>query len=209
MAPGSEERMSTLARMIAERERICYDFETNGFLGLAGKPIQKIKVRVATKGEQDRAVLGAHKYVEELAKDARLDVKVASEDRDILSDAKTCFVLFEVCRDADDPKYPAFPGPRWMMDHLSTDEIGVLLNCYTEVLRATGTIDFDLSTDRIDALSKALAATADTDAPNAYLVRYSREQVVEICIRQAVMVDELRAELAALKAALAAEPGEG
>jgi hypothetical protein len=196
MAQGNEQRLSALAQVIAARERRCYDFETNGFLGLAGKPILTIKVRVATKGEQDRAVLGAHKYVEELAKDARVDAKVAAEDRDILSDAKTCFILFEVCRDAEDPNYPAFPGPRWMIDHLSTDEIGVLLNCYTEVLRATGTIDFDLSTERVEALSQALAATADSDAPNAYLARYTREQVTEICIRLAVMLDERRDEAA-------------
>jgi hypothetical protein len=191
------ERTSPLAEAIAKRERKLFDFDLEGFEGLGNKPIAKIKIRIATKGEQDRALCGAHAYVEALAKSSNVEPRVATEDRDILLDAKTCFILAEVCRDATDPKYPAFPGPKWMVDHLTTDEIGVLLNCYHEALRQTGTIDFDLSPDRIEALSRRLAATADSDAPNQFLVRFSREQLVEICIRMALLHETQRAEKAA------------
>lgn len=188
------ERLSPLAEAIAKRERTLYPFDLDGFTGLGGRPIAAVKIRIATKGEQDRALCGAHAYVENLAKNASIDARVATEDRDILLDAKTCFILAEVCRDASDPKYPAFPGPRWMIDQLTTDEIGVLLNCYHEALRQAGTIDFDLSSDRLTALSQMLAKTADTDAPNQLLLRFTREQLAEICVRIALQLETLRAE---------------
>jgi hypothetical protein len=191
MVAESEARMTEVARLIAARERVGYTFEC-GFLGLGKKPIPTLKIRVATKGEQDRAVLAAHKYVDEIAKGVGVETQSASQDRDILTDAKTCFILFEVCRDVADARYPAFPGPRWMIDHLTTDEIAVLLNCYGEVLRITGTLEYDLATDRIEALSQALAAVADSDVPNQLLLRYTREQVGEICVRQAILLDERR-----------------
>lgn len=195
MAVEANGRMSALAARIAARERHCFEFEV-AFLGLGGNPLPKLAMRVATKAEQDRAVIGAHRYVEELATGARVDAKVATEDRDIITDAKTCFILFEVCRDAQDPKYPAFPGPKWMVEHLSADELGVLLNLYGEVLRKTGTYDFDLGPEALLTLGQALAATATSDAPNALLARYTREQLGEVCIRMAVVMDELREQLA-------------
>jgi len=188
------ERLSPLAEALAKRDRKQFDFNLEGVFGLANKPVEAIKIRIATKGEQDRALCGAHAYVDNLAKGAHIESRVAAEDRDILSDAKTCHILADVCRDATDPKYPAFPGPKWMIDHLSTDEIGVLLNCYHEALRKSGTVDFDLAPERVASISRLLAAASESDAPNEYLIRFSREQLVEICIRQAVMLTALLEE---------------
>lgn len=185
------ERLSPLAEALEKRERRLFDFTLKDVFGLGGKPIEAVKIRIATKGEQDRALCGAHAYVEKLAKGANIDARVAGEDRDLLLDAKTCHILAEVCRDATDTKYPAFPGPKWMIDHLSTDEIGILLNCYHEALRKTATVDMDLSPERVATLSRLLAMTAESDAPNELLLRFTREQLAELCVRMAVMLAPL------------------
>jgi hypothetical protein len=177
---------SALALALEARERKCHEFEAANFLGAGAKPIGKVAIRIATKAEQDRAVLAAHAYVEKLAKGAQVDPRLVADDRDILTDAKTCHILHEVCRDSTDPKYPAFPGPVWMIEHLSTDEIAVLLNHYTEVLRTSGAIESDFSPDRVSAIACLLAEHADTDGPNLYLLRYTREQLTELCVLLAI-----------------------
>ncbi len=186
------EYVSELAKALSARERRAFEFDTAGFLGLGGAPLAKIKIRVATKAEQDRAVLAAYKYIADLAANVGLDAAAAA-DRDLLVDAKTCHILFAVCRDANNPAYPAFPGPKWMMDHLSADELAVLLSCYAEALRMTGTIEMDLSAERLDGLVTALAASADSDAPNLHLLRFTREQLTELCVRLALRLNETSA----------------
>jgi hypothetical protein len=181
------EHISELAEALARRERKVWMFDVNAIFGVGATAFTRIGMRVATKAEHDRAVLGAHAYVAERAKASQVDGKIAAEDGDILIDAKTAHILFEICRDAADPKYPAFPGPRWIVEHLTPDEMGVLLNLYAEVIRATATIDFDLSPGRLDALAKGFAALADTDQPNELLARFTRSQVSEMLIRLSVL----------------------
>jgi hypothetical protein len=199
------EQKSELARAIESRERRTYEFEAANFLGLGKKPIGKYAIRVVTKSEQDTAVLAAHKYVDSLAKGEGVDPSIATGDRDILTDAKTCHILYAACRDAKDPKYPAFPGPLWMMQHLSTDEISCLLNHYNEALRLSGALESDFSADRVEALAVMLAEHADTDVPNVYLMRFTREQIGELCVLLALKLSTERAAVE-LERATAADP---
>ncbi len=194
------EEKSELVAALEERlaNRRTFEFDAANFIGPGGTPIGKIKIRVVTKGESDKAVLAARKYVEEAARTEGVDGKEALADRDLLVDAKTAHVLHAACRDAKDPKYPAFLGPKWMMDHVSTDEISVLLNHYNEVLRVSGPLETDFSDEKVEALADSLAKYSDTDGPNVYLIRYTRDQLGELLIRVALKLREARGDLDAL-----------
>lgn len=188
----ADERKNPLVLALEARlaERPTFEFDATSFMGPGQKPLGKVRLRVATKAEQDRAVIAAHRYAEEIGKGGT----AAISDDDILRDAKTAFILHDVCRQADDPKYPAFLGPKWMMDHLSVDEIGVLLNHYNEVLAKSGPVVSDFSDATVDALASVLAEHAGNNLPDYTLARYTRAQLADLCVLLALKLSTARAE---------------
>lgn len=185
---------SRLAKAIEARERKQYDFEVHDFFGLGNKPIHKIGIRVSTKSEQDGAVVAAHKYIEAKAGNSL-------SDEDILVDAKTIEVLFHACREvvevepgAEPPKhnYPAFPGPQWMRDNMTTDQLAVLLNLYNEVRRKESPTTWQISSEDVNALAFACAEISDSDLPEKLLARFDREWLTQAFVMLSVQLKEMR-----------------
>jgi hypothetical protein len=121
------ERKTAQAQRYEARERVYVDVPLENFIGIGGRDFGMVKMCVATKMEEFRAVAAAQAFVERLTKSS----PKAAEDPDILLDAKSIHILHTVVRDFNDPKsFPAFPSPQWMMEQMGRDEIAALLNAY-------------------------------------------------------------------------------
>lgn len=187
-----DEKKSALVQAIEAHERKLFEFDAGAFMGISGKPIGKYKIRVATKAEADRALVAAHRYVHEITG----GMETAVRDSDILNDAKTCHILHQACRDSDSPSdFPAFPSPRWMIEHLSTEQIAVLLNHYNECVKQEGPMRTELSNDTVEALASLCVNLSETDLPNAALVQCGREYLSELCIRLSLKLNAANMDL--------------
>jgi hypothetical protein len=182
------ETKSSLVEAIEKRERPMWAFEAQNFLQRGFPRMGKYRIRVAFVEELDDALVMAHKYVAEKAKDS----PEAARDGDLLGNAKVAYAMHAACRDFE-RDLPAFPSGRWLLKNTTTDELAVLLNHYQEVLKLAGPIDLDLSTERVEGLAALLATHADSDAPNMILMSFTREQVCEIAIRLSLLLREARA----------------
>ncbi len=165
-----------------------HEFEVNGFFGLAEAPIYKIAFRVARKDEETAAYSAAHAYISKAASGN----DAAKSDEDIVRDAKLGELLFRVCRNPDDPKYPVFSGPEWMRKNLTTDHIATLMNLYLSVRAAEGTGPSDIADITVEAVLELANKHARTDIPDAFLAGMSREYVNQIVILSAVKLDAAR-----------------
>ncbi len=197
---GTADPKSALIAGLKTRKRKTVDYPLAGFLGLADRPIDKVKVRVATRWETDAAVIAAHRYVSTHTK----GIPEAASDGDVLYDNKTLELLHVAFRDFANPNsYSAFPSPGWMREHLTTHEIAVLLNLYNDTVNKTQPVETSLDDDRLEAIVSLCVALANTDTPNLGLATLSREQLAETVVRLAMKLD---AERAALAPGSAAEP---
>ena len=192
-APHDPNRRSALALAIEARPRTMHTFPLVGFTGLGDKPIGSVGVWVNTKAEQDESVIAAHRRIADETSDAVL----ARTDPDLTLDAKTLEVLFRACRDADDSRYPAFPGTSWMREHLTTTQIGGLLNLYNEVVKRDGGIEADIGDERVEAYARLAADNAGTDIPEAVLATCGREYLTQLVVLLSVKLDDARRALAA------------
>jgi len=183
-----EERKSELARAIEARERPTMVFDVSGFMGLGGNSIRQIAIRIPTKLEQDRALAGAHKYVQELAG----DIEQVKSDEEILQDTKGAFIAFEFCRDVTNPNYPAFPGPKWMCQHLETERIGVLINLANEARAKLGPAPETIDDERIDQIIEACTKTAGSSIPETMMATFPREVLTQLVVLLSLKVSELR-----------------
>jgi hypothetical protein len=147
-------------------------FEVDGLLGIADKKIARIGIRVPTKAEQDAAWVGAHKYVAEVA----AGVDSARGDRELLQDAQAAHIVFAFARDAEDPKHPAFPGPKWLCQNLEAERIAYLINLCNEVRAKRSPSPSLLTPDMAIALAQMVsAADAEGADPILLLATYPRE----------------------------------
>lgn len=186
--PVVEDPKSELVEAIEKRERPMWTYEATSFLQKGFPRMGKYRMRIAYIEELDDALVMAHRYVTEKAKDC----PEAAADRDLLGNAKVAYAMHAACRDIE-RDMPAFPSGRWLIKNTTTDELAVLLNHYQEILRISGPVDLDLSTERIEGLAALLVNYADSDAPNMALMAFTREQVGEIAIRLAMLLKEARA----------------
>lgn len=183
-----QERKSAVALAIQERKRPLHEFDIGGFFGLGGKAIAKVKIRVATKAEADQAVVGAHRYVKEIAGEII--------DRDLLDDAKTCHILHAVVRDADDPEvFPAFASPQWVRDQMSTDQLACILNLYNECVAREGQRVDEITDELVDSIPSLAAISRE--AALTMLANCDRHALSEIIVRMATNEANYRNELAA------------
>lgn len=181
---------SPLVLAIKARERKTYLFRVNDFLGLPGPQVHHVKIRVATKAEEDAAVVAAHEYVKEAARNTD-----AKNDADLLTDAKTCHILHTVVRDSEVDGH-AFLAAPWMREHFTTDHIAVLLNLYNEVRKKEGPQPTELSDEAIEGILRACAVfVEDGEAiPQQALAHCNRETLSEIVVAAAVKVMVARDE---------------
>lgn len=200
----AEPYKSELAAAIEATERPCAIYPVGGFFGLGQKPIRKVAFRVNVKSEEDRALVQAHLYVTNLAAGA----ETAKHDGDLRSDAKARHALFEACREVvtkraadgtetdEVTKYPAFPGPEWMAEHLTTDQIASLLNLYNQTrAEQAGWLD-DLSDDSVeDMISVAVESANRNPIARAGLAEMPREHIVFLLERAAIKLQAARADL--------------
>lgn len=183
------EHKSAFAKALEERARKAHEFEVADYFGLAGKPIPKLAIWVNTKSEQDKAIVAAHKYVAIVAGES----EAAKRDGDLLADAKLVEILFRACRDASDTRYPAFPGPQWMRDQLTTQQIASLVNLYNEVAKRDGTGLKELSAAMVEAYASMAADNAGSDMPDVVLAALSREELTQLFVLLSVQWKAQRA----------------
>lgn len=185
---------TALATAIEQEQRAGATREVNGFFGLANAPIYRIRFVVLRKQEENDALRAAHSYCVQQASgnDAAL------QDPDFTLDAKHVEILHRACKE-DGSNRPAFPGPQWMRDKLTGDQIGVLLSIYNEVRAKCGPIDYDLSQESIDAIVKACADASETDLPDLVLERFPREVLSSMIVRLACMLRDAREDIEALE----------
>ncbi len=196
----SNEHKSALAIAIEAEGRHVRCVPLPSFFGPGDKPIHAVAIRVAIKGEEDAAIVAAHRYAHEAAKQAGDASEAARKDIDLLSDAKTIEALYKVLFEAEPDgqggwkqktkaapsgsgviTYNAFPTPTWMRSGmggkggLTTDQIAYLLNCYLEVkAEASPSGKLDLSDDRLDAIISLCADHVTDDLPEVALAGFSR-----------------------------------
>jgi hypothetical protein len=200
----AEPYKSELAKAVeaATAERPCKIFPVSGLLGLAGAPIRKLAIRVNVKSEEDEALVKAHRYVIGLAG----DLESVKRDGDILSDAKARHALFEACRevvttqgpDGEEDKvtkWPAFPGPEWMTEHLTTDQIASLLHLYNQVRAEQAGWLEDFSEETVEDMLMVAAEAGEKNAiARAGLSQLPREQLQFLLERCAVKLRMARAD---------------
>lgn len=168
------ERKSPLALALEARERKLHVIEVGGFFGLGDKPVHRLAVRVNTKAEQDSAIVAAHAYVADKTKGPGSEM--ARADADLLTDAKAIEAVWRACRDPDDPRYPAFTGgPQWMREHMSTDQIAVLLNLVNDTAAQESPLRQELTAEHVGSLAQLCADHAGSDVPAHVLATLSHE----------------------------------
>jgi hypothetical protein len=183
---------SPLVRELKNRERETWSFDAVNLAGAGDKPLGKYRIWVATKFEQDQAIVQAHKYAKAMAGEDR----DAAEDKDLLDEAKTAHILAATCRNHEQPKgLPAFPGPKWMMQHMSTDELSVLLHNYNACLGKCGVYEMDTSEEKVDFYLQACADTGETDLPDMLLGQCHREYLIFLLVRAASRMKRAEAKL--------------
>jgi hypothetical protein len=151
--------------------------EVSGFFGLAGAPVRVVRFVVLRKQEENDALRAAHQYVKQQA--AGNDS--AANDPDMMIDAKCVECLFRSCKDPTSGR-SAFPGPQWMRDNMTGDQIAVLMNVYNEVRAKCGPIDYRLDREHIDAIVSSCARAAGTDLPDLVLERFPREVLTSLVV---------------------------
>ncbi len=178
-------------------------FDVSGLFGPGDVPIPKIGIRIPTKAEQDRAIANAHKYVHEVSLQAHPASDAVKNDRDVVSDAKAAAVIFEFCRvredrtpDKDDPatyaEWAAFPSPRWACEHLTTEQIAVILNLANEYRAKQAPSPIGLDDDTVEDY---IAVCITQNNPEYLLVALNREYLVQLLILVSAKLGAARNEV--------------
>lgn len=181
---------SALQTALESRSRKTFDFDLSQYISVAAS-MPKVRVRVATKFEQDRALVAAHNYVKELASSN----EKAASDPDILEDAKSAAIAFECCRDAESKNdMPAFNSPKDMMRTLTADEIAVLVNLCNEVRAKVSPAPKDISRDTLESLIKMCVDHVGDDIPEAVFANFGREYLTHMVVLLCCELTEARAK---------------
>ncbi|TXH18209.1 MAG: hypothetical protein E6R03_02585 [Hyphomicrobiaceae bacterium] len=202
----TEPRPGRIDTLIEAQGAFVRCYPVANLIGPGNRPIAAIGIRLNRKREEDAAVVAAHKYAARITADAGDARDAALRDMDLLGDAKVVQALWRACREVVDPndlskgigKHPAFPTDDWMREHLTTDQLAMLMNLYTETRRAAYPERWDLSEERMEALLSMAAKTSDTDIPEVVLAPYAREQVTHAFVYAAERLAEARTSLETL-----------
>lgn len=183
------ESKTELQRAFEGRERKLSILSGHEFTGPGEKIVCEIAVRVPTKGEENRARAGAKAQLKKL--------KVEDEDsglgEELKVDAATVHILHASCRDPKNPKFVhAFPSPSWMEEHLTNDELHVLLNHVNDHTAKCSPIQTALEDETVEAYITNLAAMADSDIADVMLARLPREWLIQYAILVSEKLHKLR-----------------
>jgi hypothetical protein len=165
-----EPRRSAFEQYLVSCERKLHERDVSGFFSAGATAVPKVAFWVSTKSEDDAAVSAAHAYVAKVAGEQAS----AKEDADLVLDAKAVEILWRVCRDPQEPSYPAFTAPSVMREKLSTDKIATLLNLYNEVRALEGPAPAKIDDAEVEAIVELCSKHAGTDAPDTFLAGCSR-----------------------------------
>lgn len=197
----AEPAVSPLVKAIEARGRKVKVCDVTGFFGPGNRPILEIGIRVNVKGEEDTAVVDAHRYAQELARGTE-----AAKDDDLLREAKVLHALWSACREVDADGNAtimgAFPGPKWMRDNLTSDQLAALLNLYNDVRTRQSPWPHAFTDDEVENLAMLCADGADTEIPTAMLAGIPREAVAQYLILVSCKLRKARSELLAAQAQL-------
>jgi hypothetical protein len=211
-SPTAEQPTPLTAALDAHaRPHDVYDVE--GIFGLGGKAIPKVAIVVPRIGEQGAAIRDAHKALAN-------DIDAVKSDPDALDNEKQVELLYRVTRNAEKPSEPAFAGPKWMRENLTTDHLAALLNLLGVTRRKHGPGGLKtFAPEEVDLFARQLHASESGEA-YANLARMAHVDLsgltMVLASRYVAMASELEA-LQPLRDRLAAEmaentaeaPGEG
>ena len=165
--------------------------EAHTFIGPGRKVIGKIAVRTPTKREEVEARLEAERNLR-----ARNGGEIP-HDSTLMVDFATVSILHKSTRDADKPEaMSAFPSPGWMMEHLTADELGVLLNLVHQAKQADSPVPMVLDEDSIETMIAMLAAAHDSEAADAVVARCDRAWLESFAIVVCRKLSTARAAIA-------------
>lgn len=176
----------TISARVEARKRKLYPVDLADALKLDGPA--PVLVRISQKAEDDKAIIQAFSYIEQLTKTLGPEASAAARlDTDLLSDSKAKEALIAVFRDAEDPSKPAFPSGDWIGINLSIDEIASLTNVYAEVRRVDAMLPVPDATG-VSIILNALANLAEqgNQTPGTILSPYGRDVVVYVLVEAAV-----------------------
>lgn len=210
---SGQEYVSPIAAAINARLRKVYEFDISGFFHLDGAAIPKIGVRVPNKGEQDGAILRAHADITKFTKDA----ETARNDEDIVRDRKLVHIIQKAFLDpapkpdpADptNPKkafyYPAFESPQWIVDNLTTEQIGTLINLLNAVRAKESSEPEVLDDTTVDTFHNMAVGPASSEVVGEFLAGCGREFVIQLYVVEAIRLHAARAEAGVLMAEIEA-----
>lgn len=191
----TQEQLSELELALQKRSRRTFEFEFKDYIGGTKSTLGKIRVRVATVDEQEKALLAAHEYIN---KKAIKDASSASLDSDFINNVKAAFILHKITLHETHDR-PVFSGPEAMMKAMSVDELGKLFEYYQAVLKEFSPFDIELTEEKVQAVADACAATWETDAPNIVLSQFTAAQKAEIIIRISMLLDKANKQIQQFK----------
>jgi hypothetical protein len=165
--------------------------EGMAFTGPGSTVIGSLLLRVATKQEENTAIMRAEVYCRDLAKKGGLE---SLKDPSIIEAARTVFILFEVCRDPKHNK-SAFGSPSQMMETLTCDEIGKLLDLYNRWRAAQSPFDADLTPEHVEEVAAQLAAASGTDLADMLVQSKDRIWLEQTVIRLSMLLANRNEEL--------------
>lgn len=165
------------------------------FTGPGSTVVGSLLLRVATKQEENTAILRADCYVRDLGKSGQLELK----DPSIIEAARTVYILHEACRDPKANK-AAFPTGKWMMEHLTCDEIGKLLDLYNRWRASQSPFDADLTPEHVEEIAAQLAAASGTDIADMLVQSKDRIWLEQTVIRLSMLLANRNEELGVYRA---------
>lgn len=118
------------------------------------------------------AGIAAKAYITEQFGDGWVD----DESRD---DARAVEVLYRATKRGE---ATAFPSSQWLREHMTSDQLGVLLHAYNLHYYATSPIRSAARTDDVMALASQVSEAISTDAAHSILVSCSRAWLAEAFI---------------------------
>lgn len=140
--------------------------------GPDGTPIAQLAMVVLTQEEEQLANLDTSKFLRKLLKDNHGQIPAPHEQdfafKNLHELQAAIEILYRACRDAEDITKKFFPTKQAIGQHLTTDEVAILLRHYARTQAEIGPITSQMSQEEMDAWIDVLA-TGGTEYPLDYL----------------------------------------
>ena len=196
---SSDPGKSLLVQRLEARARHATPFVLAEFAEHFNGETPTVWARVATLAEQDDALVQAYAYIAKKAAVAPLIEK----DSAFVEACKTSHILAVVFRDSDaKDSLPAFPDAEWNREHFTPYQIRLLLDRYNSVVQATQPGAGKVEPEWVADIALRCAQFEGTGVPDIALQECSRDMLVEMFMRLAMMWQTEREENAALRAAV-------